>query len=141
MKDKKTLVPNNSQSVVKNYEVKRGSQSCSAMCRTPKLCIAWSKNKCTTVDAESSPSPTIMGISLTHLFSLSTTVNTALNDLLSGRSVVKSMDHTEKCSAGVSIGYKKPAGAEVKSFCCWQIPHAQIQRPHATSPATKHSEA
>ena len=74
------------------------------------------KNKCATVEMESSPPSTTVGISLTHLVSLSTTVNTLLNDLLSGKSVMKSIDHTEKHSARVSIGYNKPAGAEVKSF-------------------------
>ena len=116
MKDKKTLVPNNSQSVVQNYEVNWGSRSCSTTCGTPKLCTTWLKNKCTTDDVESSPSPTTIGISLTHLVSLSTTVNTPLNDLLSGRSVMKSIDHTQKHSAGLSIGYNKPAWAEVKSW-------------------------
>ena len=116
-------MPNNSQSVVQNYEVNWGSRSCSTMCGTPKLCTTWLKNKCATYDSESSPSPTTMGISLTHLVSLSTIVNTTLNDLLSGRSVMKSIDHTKKCSAGLSIGYNKPAGAEVKSFCHWQTRH------------------
>ena len=123
MEDKENLVPNNSQSVVQNYEVNRGSRSCSTTCGTPKLCTMWLKNKCATEEVESSPSPTTMGISLTHLVSLSTIVNMPLNDLLSGKSVIKSIDHTQKCSAGLSIGYNKPAGVEVKSFCCWQTQH------------------
>ena len=114
---------NNSQSVVQNYEVNQGSQSCSTMCGTPKLCITWSKNKCTTDNMESSPSPTTMGIILTYLVSLSKTVSTPLDNLLHGKSVMKSIDHTEKRSAGLSISYNKPAGAEVKSFCHWQTRH------------------
>ena len=99
------------------------------------------KKKCTTINAESYPFPETMGISLTHLVSLSTTVNTLLNNPLSSRSVMKSMDHTKKHSARVSTSYNKPAGAEVKS-CCWQTWHPRtIQRPHMTSLATKHSEA
>ena len=104
----------------------------------------WLKNKCATDDAESSPSPTTMGISLTHLVSLSTTVNTPLYDLLSGRSVKKSIDHTKKYSAGFSIVYNKPAGVEVKwspSATGKPSTHAQMQRPHVTSPATKHGKA
>ena len=96
MEDKETLVPNNSQSVVQNYEVNWGSRSCSTTCGAPKLCTMWSKNKCATNNVENSPSPTTMGISLTHLVSLSTIVNTLLNDPLSGRSVMKSMDRTKK---------------------------------------------
>ena len=96
MEDKETLVPNNYQSVVQNYEVKQGSWSYSTTCRTPKLCTMWLKNKCAIDDIESSSYPTTMGISLTHLVSLSTTVNMPLNDPLSGRLVIKSMDHTEK---------------------------------------------
>ena len=113
-------MPSNSQSEVQNYEVKRRSLSCSSMCGTPKLRTMWLTNKCTTANLESSPSPTTMGISLTHLVSSSTTVNTPLNDPLSGRFVMKSMNQTKKCSAGVLIGYNKPAGAEVKSLCRWQ---------------------
>ena len=45
---------------------------------------------------ESSPSTTTTGISLTHLVSLFTIVNTPVNDPLSGGSVMKSIDHTEK---------------------------------------------
>ena len=116
-------MPNNSQSVIQNYKVNWRSQSCSTICGTPKLHTAWSKNKCATDNMEISPSPTTMGISLTHLISLSITVNMLLNNALSGRSVMKSMDHTKKCSAGLSIGYNKPAGAEVKSFCFWQTQH------------------
>ena len=123
MEDKETLVPNNSQSVVQNYEVNLGSRSCSTTCGMPKLCTIWSKNKCAMVNTENSPSPTTMGISLTLLVSLSIKINTLLNDPLSGRSVMKSIEHTEKHSAGLSIGYNKPAGAEVKSFCCWQTQH------------------
>ena len=121
--DKETVAPNNSQSVVQNYEVKWGSWLCSTSCGTPKLCTTWLKSKYDTDNVERSPSPTTMGISLTHLFSLSTTANTLLNNLLSGRSIIKSIDHTEKSSAGLSIGYDKPAGAEVKSFCHWQTWH------------------
>ena len=116
-------MPNNSQSVVQNYEVNRGFWSCSTTCGTPKLCTMWLKNKCSTVNKEISPSFTNMGISLTHLVSLFTTVNTPLNGPLSGRSVMKSIDHTKKRSAGLSIGYNKPAGAEVKSFCHWKTWH------------------
>ena len=116
-------MPNNSQSVVQKYEVNWGSRSCSTTCGIPKLYTMWSKNKCATDDAESSPSPTTIGISLTHLVSLSTTVNTPLNDQLSGRSVMKSIDHTKKCLAGLSMGYNKLAGAEVKYFCHWQTRH------------------
>ena len=116
-------MPNNSQSVIQNYEVNRGSRSCSTTCGTPKLHTIWSKNKCATDDAESSPSPPTIGISLTHLVSLSTIVNMPLNDPLSGRSVMKSIDHSKKRSAGLSIGYNKLAGAEVKSFCRWQTRH------------------
>ena len=83
----------------------------------------WFKNKYAMVDMEISPFPTTMGISLTHLVSLSTTVSTPLNNLLRGRSVMKSMDHTEKCSAGLSSSYNKQAGAEVKSFHHWQTWH------------------
>ena len=102
---------------------KLGSWSCSTTCRTPKLCIMWSKSTCAKDNVESSPSPITMEISLTHLVSLSTTVNMQLNNLLSGRSVIESMDHTKKCSAGLSIGYNKPAGVKVKSLCSWQTQH------------------
>ena len=134
MEDKETLVPNNSQSVVQNYEVNRWAQSCSTTCRTPKLYTIWLKNKYATDYAESSPSPTTMGISLTHLVSLSTIVNTPLNDLLSGGSIMKSIDHTQKRSAGLSMGYNKPAGAEVKSFCHWQT---QYPRTNAENSCNK----
>ena len=119
----KNPVHNNSQSVVQNYEVNRGSHSCSTTWGTPKLCTTWLKSKYAIDNAERCPSSTTMGISLTHLVSLSTTVNTPLNDPLSGRSLMKSIDHTKKCSARLSISYNKPAGAEVKSFCHWQTRH------------------
>ena len=123
-------MPNNSQSVVQNYEVKRGSQSCSTTCGTPKLCTIMVEKQMYYRQHRELPSPTTMGISLTHLVSLSTTVNTPLNDPLSGRSVMKSIDHTKKRSAGVSIGYNKPAGAEVKSSAAGKPgTHAQMQRP------------
>ena len=129
-------MPNNSQSVVQNYEVNQGSWSCSTTCGIPKLRTICLKSKCATDDAESSPSPTTMGISLTHLVSLSTTVNTPLNKRPSGRSVMKSIDHTEKRSAGLSMGYNKPAGAEVKSFCHWQT---QYPRKKADTSCNKPS--
>ena len=116
-------MPNNSQSEVQNHKVNWGSWSYSTTCRTPKLCTIWLKNKCATDNKEGCPSPTTMEISLTHLVSLSTKVNMPLSDLLSGRPVIKTMDHTEKCSAGLLIGYHKPAGPEVKSFHHWQTQH------------------
>ena len=136
MEDKKTLVPNNSQSVVQDYKVYWGSQSCSTTCGTRELYTTWLKNKCATANAESSLSSTTMGISLTHLVSLSTTVNTPLNDPLSGRSVMKSIDHTEKCSVGVSMGYNKPAGAEAKYFFYFQT---QYPRTNAETSCDKPS--
>ena len=62
------------------------------------------------------PSPTKTGISLTHLVSLSTQVKMSLKDPQRGKAVMKSMDHTEKRSVGLSISYNKLSGAEVDPF-------------------------
>ena len=86
------------------------------------------------------PLPHNHGDQLDHLVSLSTTVNMPLNDLLSGRSVMKSIDHTEKRSTGLSMGCNKPSGAEVKS-CCWQTRHPCTNAETSCDKPTKHGKA
>ena len=44
-----------------------------------------------------------------------------------GKSVMNFMDHTDKCSVGLSIGYKKLVGAEVRSFCSWRMWHPRMK--------------
>ena len=135
-------MPNNSQSVVQNYEVKRGSRSCSTTCGTPKLHTMWSKNKFAMVNAESCPSPTTMGISLTHLVSLSTIGNTLLTDPLSGRFVMNSIDHTENAQLGCQSATTNQQRQRLSPSTTGKpSTHSQMQRPHMTSPATKHIEA
>ena len=73
------------------------------------------------------PSPKKTEISLTYLLILSIQLKITLKDPQKGKSIVKSMDHTEKCLVGLSIGYNKPVGAEVRSLYSWKTQDLQMK--------------
>ena len=75
-----------------------------------------SEQSCRIEDTVNNPSPIKIGKSLTHLVGLSTQVKIPLKTKLCKIFILKSIDHIENYSVGLSIDLKKPAGIKFKSF-------------------------